>query len=141
MTSTIHHARIAMLSCLSLALMAAASARGADRMQTGKWEFAMTTNGQTQTTNQCVTKEQAAAVNGDTKTARAHAEKNAKGACDFKAYDVTGNTVTYKIDCRGATIESKATYHGDTFEGVLKSTREGKQVMTTVKAHRLGECE
>ncbi len=90
MSSTIHRARIAMLPCLSLALIAAASARGADRMQTGKWEFVLTTNDQTQTTTRCVTKDEAAAVNGDTKTARAHAEKNAKGACDFKAYDVTG---------------------------------------------------
>jgi hypothetical protein len=114
--------------------------RAADRMQPGKWEFTMTTNGATHSSTMCITAEKAASANGDTKSARAAAEKDGKG-CDIKSYEVSGATVTYTIECHGTRIESTATYHGDRSEGVLKSTREGKTATTTVKARRLGACD
>ena len=132
--------RMSMLSSLALTLIAATSLHAADRAQTGSWEFTMTTNGQARTATSCVTPEEAAAANGDTKSARAAAEKAAKGRCTFPAFDVTGDTVTYKMDCAGTIMESTATYHGDTMTGVLKTTRQGKQSITSVKGHRLGAC-
>jgi len=132
--------RISMFSSLAFTLIAATSVHGADRAQTGNWEFKMTTNGQTRTATSCVTPEEAAAANGNTKSARAAAEKAAKGRCTFPTYDVTGDTVTYTMNCGGTVMESKATYHGDTMTGVLKTTRQGKQSTTAVKGYRLGVC-
>jgi hypothetical protein len=132
--------RIFMLSSLAFALIAATSLQAADRALTGNWEFKMTTNGQTTTATQCVTQEMAAASNGDTKSARAAAEKAAKGRCTFDSYDVTGDTVRYTMNCGGTVMESSGTYHGDTMTGVLKTTRQGKQSTTSVSGHRLGAC-
>lgn len=101
----------------------------------------MTTDGRAGTITSCVTPEQAAAANGDTRSARAAAEKAAKGRCTFPAFAVSGDTVTYTMDCSGTVIESTATYHGDTMTGVLKTTRQGKSSTTTVRAHRLGACQ
>lgn len=125
---------------LAVSILATPSVHAADRMQTGKWEFAMTIDGQTRNATMCVTPEEAASANGDTKSARASAERASKGGCEFKAYDVTGNTVSYTMMCHGTLLESSATYRGSTYEGTLKTTRQGKTTTTSVKAHRLGAC-
>lgn len=137
----ISRTRISMLSSFAFVLIAATSLHATDRVQTGNWEFKNTTNGQTTTSTHCVTKEEAAASNGDTKSARASAEKSVNGKCVFHRYDVTGDTVTFKMDCGGTIIESTGTYHGDTMTGVLKSTRQGKEATTAVTGHRLGACQ
>lgn len=126
-------------SIVSLQLVVATGLQAADRMQPGKWEFSMTRDGSTHTSTRCVTAEEAGSVNGDTKSARAHAEKSAKN-CTVDAYDIHGDRVSYKLTCAGATIESAATYHGNSFEGDLKSVRAGKEATTHVKAHRLAAC-
>jgi hypothetical protein len=56
-------------------------------------------------------------MNGDTKTARAFAEKKAKGRCTIKSYDIQGDTVKYALVCGDRTIDSSTTFHGDTSEG------------------------
>jgi uncharacterized protein DUF3617 len=112
----------------------------ADRVRPGKWEFNMTTGGVTRSMTTCMTPAQAALSNGDTATARAAAQKASRN-CVIKAYDVTGATVTFDMVCQGTRLESTATYHGDSSEGVLKTTREGKTTSTAIKAHRLGDCD
>ncbi|HEV7507386.1 MAG TPA: DUF3617 family protein [Thermoanaerobaculia bacterium] len=110
-------------------------------MAPGKWEFTMTSNGVSSTLNHCIDAEEAGGVNGDAKTARAYAEKKAKGRCTIKSYDIQGNTVTYSLVCGDRTIDSSTTFHGNSSEGTLKTTTaDGKVDTKTVKARRLGAC-
>ena len=101
----------------------------------------MTTDGATHSATHCVSDAEAGSVNGDTKSARAYAEKTSKGRCAIKAYDVSGDVVTYTLQCGPRTIQSKSTFHGDTSEGVLKTTFEHKETTTHVSARRLGNCK
>jgi len=131
-------AGFALLICVALM---GSTAHAADRMQPGQWAFTTTTDGVSRSFKQCVNAEEALSANGDTKTARAAAEKKAgASSCVIKAYDVNGATVTYTIECRGSLIESTQTYHGDSSEGILKSTRAGKKATTAVKGRRIGAC-
>jgi hypothetical protein len=92
--------------------------------------------------SQCMTSDQANEMNGDTKTARAFAEKRTKGRCTIKSYDVQGNTVSYSLVCGGRTIDSTTTFIGDKSEGTLKTTTADGAVDTKiVKARRLGACQ
>jgi uncharacterized protein DUF3617 len=139
MNALVHTNRAAVLLCLSFTLIAATALHAADRMQVGKWEYKITTNGRSSTVTRCVSTEEAASVNGDTRSARASAAKTAKN-CVLNAYDVEGNTVTFRMDCGGTILDSTATYHGDSSVGVVKSTTAGKQSTTFVNARRLGAC-
>ena len=65
----------------------------AERMAAGQWEFTLTGNGESRIMKQCMTPDQANEMNGDTKTARAFAEKRTNGRCTIKSYDIQGNTV------------------------------------------------
>jgi hypothetical protein len=136
-----HRSEIIIQILIALALLSASSLPAADRVRTGNWELKNTTFGRTRTLIHCMTKEEVGGANGDTKTARAFAEKGAvKSGCTIKGYNVTGNTVTYVIECKGDLFESSTTYQGDTFQGTLKSTHKGIQVTTTVAGRRLGPC-
>jgi hypothetical protein len=133
---------VLLASLCGLVFVAASSLRAADRMAAGQWEFMLTGNGESRTTNQCITADKANEMNGDTKTARAIAEKNAKGRCTIKSYDIQGDTVKYSLVCGDRTIDSRTTFHGDTSEGTLKTTTADGNVDTrTVKARRLGACK
>jgi hypothetical protein len=113
----------------------------AERMTAGQWEFTLTGNGESRTIKQCVTPDQANEMNGDSKTARAFAEKRAKGRCTIKSYDVQGSTVQYALICGDRTIQSTTTFRGDTSEGTqTTTTSDGKIDSRTVKARRLGTC-
>jgi hypothetical protein len=129
-------------SICGLLLAATPPLRAAERMAAGKWEFTMTGDGGSRTFSQCMTPDQANEANGDTKTARAYAEKKAKGRCTIKSYDIQGDTVKYSLACGDRTIDSTTTYHGgNTSEGVLKTTTaDGKVDTRTVKARRVGAC-
>lgn len=125
---------------LPLTLSSLTPLHAADRVRPGKWEYKMTTAGETRSMTTCLTPAQAALSNGDTATTRAAAEKASKN-CVIKSYDVTGATLTFVMECHGTRLESTTTYHGDSSEGLLKTTREGKTTSTVVKAHRLGDCD
>ena len=143
MKSTVIIKRTLLLTSLCALLLAAATPLwAADRMAAGKWEFTMTGDGESRTFSQCMTPDDANQANGDTKTARAYAEKKTKGRCTIKSYDIQGDTVKYSLACGDRTIESSATYHGgNTSEGVLKTTTaDGKVDTRTIKARRLGPC-
>jgi Protein of unknown function (DUF3617) len=125
---------------LPFLLSVAAPLRAADRMAAGQWQFTMTTEGSPHGATHCVSPAEAGGVNGDSKAGRAYAEKAASGHCTVKAYSAAGATVSYSLACGDRTIESRSTYHGDHFDGTLRTTTEGKTVTTTVKGQRLGAC-
>lgn len=125
----------------ALLLAGAFSVRAAERMAAGQWEFTLTGSGESKVMKQCMTPDQTEEMNGDTKTARAIAEKRAKGRCTVKSYDIQGNTVNYALICGDRTIESTTTFTGDTSEGTQTiTTADGKIETRTVKARRLGPC-
>ena len=128
------------LTAIGLTL-AVAPLSATDRMQSGQWEFTTTTRGEANTFKHCVTPAEAGSVNGDTRSARAYAEKQTAGHCTIKDYKVEGNAVSYAMVCGARTIRSTATYHGDTFEGDLVTKAEGAaETVSHVKARRLGAC-
>ena len=114
--------------------------QGAELMHPGQWEFAMTTDGSTHTASQCITAEKANEVNGDSKSGREVAERNAKGRCAIKSYEIAGEKVTYSLACGTRQIDSVTQFHGDSSDGYLVTTTDGTPVRTEVKAHRLGAC-
>ena len=131
---------------LSLALLGAlftcsVGLVAAERLESGQWEFTMTTGGATRTMAQCITPDKASEFNGDSKSGREHAEKNAKGRCAIKAYDITGDTVSYSLSCGTTQIVSVTKFHGDTSDGSMVTTTDGKSTTTHVEARRLGACQ
>src|SRR3978361_1167199 len=85
-------------STCALLLAGALSLRAAERMAAGQWEFTLTGNGESKIMKQCMTPDQANEMNGDTRTARAFAEKRANGSCTIQASDmqrITGRTCTH----------------------------------------------
>jgi hypothetical protein len=122
--------------------MASAPLFAAERVRAGEWEFTTSHDkGEASTFKHCITADEAGSVNGDTKSARAYAEKKAAGRCKVTDYKVAGDTVTYAIVCGTTSIRSTATYHGDSSEGDLITTRDGgAEVVSHVKARRLGNC-
>lgn len=141
MTPTHRSAPTTLLLSLCGLFLAVAPALAADRMATGQWQFALATDGGTHTSKHCVTPDEAAGVNGSLASARSHSEqKAARGHCAVKSFDIRGDTVSYALSCGARRIESTSTYHGDSFEGTLTTTAEGKSVLTKVKAQRLGAC-
>jgi hypothetical protein len=128
---------------LLLPVLATPAASAADRIVSGKWEAAMTTDGTTNTVSYCVSPAEATSINGDSKTGREFAEKKAQKAgssCAFKSYEIKGNTGSYSLACGSRTITDTTTYHGETSEGVKTVTNEGKTVTTRVKSRRVGMC-
>jgi len=79
-------------------------AQAGDRIAGGKWEAAMTTDGETRTVSFCVSAAEAAAINGDSKSGREFAEKKAGGRCAISAYEIKGDTVSYSLACGDRTI-------------------------------------
>ena len=111
-------------------------------MATGEWEFSLTTDGATHAVKHCVTSEEAGAVNGSLQAARAQAEQNAvRGHCVLNAFALQGDTVDYSLTCGSRQIKSTSTYHGESFDGTLTTTADGKAATTTVQAKRLGACQ
>jgi len=125
---------------LALALLGTSTLLASDRMKPGTWQFQMMADGRTSSSTMCITPEKAALANGDTKSARAAAEKASKG-CIVKTYDIAGDTVTYAMECHGMLLESTITYHGDDYVGTLKATDKGEVHTTALKGHRLGSCD
>ena len=130
----------ALLAAIGLTL-AARPISAADRLQSGQWEVTSTSKSGDQTYKHCVTPDEAGSVNGDTRSARAYAEKKAAGRCTIKDYKVAGDEVSYVMTCGKTTIQSTATYRGDTFEGEMTTKAKGAaKVLSHIKARRLGLC-
>lgn len=129
------------LGVLALAVRFSAPLQAADRMAVGEWEYTMTTKGESRVAKSCVKKEVADIANGDSRLGRAAAErKSAKTNCKVTDFAVEGNTVSYTLGCGDRTIKSTGTYHGDHFEGTLETKSPSEEVVTDIKARRLGAC-
>lgn len=93
------------------------------------------------TLDRCVSADEAASVNGTVESARASSEKKAlKSNCKVKAFAIANDVVTYTLGCGARTIESTTRFQGESSEGTLTTTAEGKSVVTRIKAHRTGAC-
>ena len=126
---------------VGLLLAAWGPVEAAERMTLGQWEFTMTTKGVAHVSKYCVDADLAAVVNGDSRTGRAAAERNAaKTNCKVTDFTVKGDTVTHAMTCGDRTILSTATYHGDSYEGAMKTRTGSIETTTDVKARRLGAC-
>ncbi|MEP7132715.1 MAG: DUF3617 family protein [Acidobacteriota bacterium] len=122
--------------------LAAGSLSAADRLHAGQWEFTTTgPGGPPNIFKRCVQGDDALMANGDTKAARAIAEKKAAGRCTITEYSVAGDVVTYAMTCGKVILRSKATYTGDSSEGELVSKSGGDpEVVSHIKARRIGDC-
>lgn len=120
-------------------------ARAAELINPGEYEFTTTTDGNARTLSHCVTPDDAKMANGDSKSGREAAERAAKGRCTIQSYDVAGNKVSFEMTCGDAVLASTTTYHGDTSEGDLVTTRTVNGVRSTAHTHttarRLGNCK
>jgi hypothetical protein len=128
---------------LLLLILAIPAAAAAERIASGKWEFAMTTDGATRTVTACISPAEATSINGDSKTGRDFAEKKAGKAgssCAIKSYEIKGDTVSYSLTCGSRTITDTTAFHGESSEGVKTVTYEGKTSTTRVKSRRVGTC-
>lgn len=124
--------------------MAASSLPAAERYRPGQWEYTTTHDArknEPRTFKHCVSEEDAGSANGDTKSARAHAEKAAGAGCKVIDYKVAGDTVSYSIQCAEVSIRSTMTFHGDTSEGEMITKHAGSpEDVSHIKARRLGDC-
>jgi hypothetical protein len=128
------------LAFAAMFIALSSTALAAERLASGQYEFAMTADGATRKFSQCITPAKVAEVNGDTATGRALAEKAAKGRCKVDAYEAAGDQVSYTLTCGDRVIRSVTTFHGDSSQGSLATTAEGKTTTAQVSAHRIGAC-
>ena len=142
MVSVSTQARSVILVAVATLLLPTALLAAPERLHAGQWEFTTAhVDGEPDSVKFCVSAEEAASINGGTKTARAYAEKQVQAGCKVNEYTVTGNLVTSSVTCGKATVRTKFTYAGDTSEGDRIIQREGqKDVVIHVKAKRLGDC-
>ena len=113
------------------------------RVVGGQWEHTMTTDGQAEPrkVTGCMTADEAAAYNGDSKTGRAYFEKKSQGHCTIKTFELQGITMSYLLICGDRSIENKVTFYGNTSEGVtITKAPDGTHTMHT-KSRRLGACK
>jgi hypothetical protein len=123
-------------------LLASGAVWAGSRVVSGQWEYTMSADGETESNKltACMTAEEAAAFNGDSKTGRAYFEKKQPRTCTIKSFELQGNTMSYRLACGDRSIENKVTFHGDTSEGVtITKAPDGTHTMHT-KARRLGAC-
>lgn len=133
--------RVSCAAALCAVLVGSVASLGAtERMTNGQWEFAMTTDAATRTTSQCISAEKAKEFNGDSRSGREQAEKEAKGRCTVTSFEIAGDVVSYSLACGDREMKSVTTFHGDSSEGSLVTTVGGKSTQTLIKARRLGAC-
>lgn len=136
-------ARIPLLGALFV--FTAAGAQAEPDMQPGLWEIQVRTEMQGMpmqmpavTTRQCIRKQDMVP------------QTNSSGQdCELKDQNVSGNLVTWRIQCRSADMEGEGSgriqYRGDTFQGQIDMTMQqsqmGPMTMTQrLNGKRMGDC-
>lgn len=112
------------------------------RVVSGEWEYTTTTDGEpeSQKTTACMSADEAAAINGDAKMARAFFERKSRGRCTIAKFELKGSTMSYTLSCGARSIENTVTFHGETSEGVtIAKGPDGTDTMH-IKSRRLGVC-
>jgi hypothetical protein len=64
-----------------------------------------------------------------------------KTGCAVADFKVEGSTLSYTLTCRDRTVRLAETYHGNRYEGVLKTKTASAEVTSDYKARRLGVCQ
>ena len=131
-----------MVAAAAVLALPAALLAAPERLHAGQWEFTTShVDGEPDSVKFCVSAEEAAALNGGTKTARAYAKKQLRAGCRVDEYTVNGNLVTSSVTCGKSTVRTRVIYRGDTSEGDRVIQREGQpEIVIHVKARRLGDC-
>jgi hypothetical protein len=112
-------------------------------MREGKWEITtqvempgMPTNMPPMKTTQCLTKNDLVPQNSQPGQ-----------ECSFPETKVTGNKVTYTMECKGKGGEMKGegeiTYSKDTFKGIMKMKmpQANMEMISHMEGRRVGACE
>jgi len=72
-------------------------------------------------------------------------KRESNSHCNLKHYEVVGNTVIWKIECKensGITVSTgKTTYYGDTFEGIVKVKSSHGEMTIHQKGKWIGKCK
>ena len=113
---------IVFLSAVVFACLAL-SAEAADRIRTGQWAGTTTVKTRTYNTSNCITPDDAAAMNGDAKSFQAYLEKTIPPEiCKFTDIKVNGSEVIYTSTCKARPPRVVTTqYYGDRFESTSSS--------------------
>ena len=65
--------------------------------------------------------------------------------CNVNKTKVSGDTVSWTIECNTQggkmTGTGKITYHGNSFEGTIKTTMANMEMTTHISGRRLGKCD
>jgi hypothetical protein len=133
---------IVVLSSLATFLaLGAPSARAQERMKSGKWEVTITSEGKSGTNAHCLPPDQVTMANGSAEQTRTTMEKGATAIhCKLQDFKVDGDTISYTYSCPASTTKSKTTYHENSYESEVVSTRDGKEHTRQIKGRRLGDC-
>jgi len=132
---------VAVLSLVTLMLIAAPTALASERMKSGQWEATFEGNDQSRTSTQCVTAQEVKAINGTPAEVREGIEKTTTAAnCTFQNFKMDGDTVSYTTACAGTSVDTTTSYHGDSYEMVMLSKGVAGAQTRRVKARRLGPC-
>jgi hypothetical protein len=130
------------LGCALLACAAASNAYAAHRLESGKWQSIVAADGQSQTLTYCITQEEAASINGDSKTGREFAQKRAQKAsepCAIKSYEINDDVVSYTMTCGNRTIVDKTIYRGETSDGVKTISKDGQTQRMEIHSQQIAK--
>jgi len=125
----------------ALISVAAFSSPGTGRMTPGQWELTTTTKGESQVLKFCADAATLAIANGDAQSGReALVKLHSKTKCAVADFKAEGSTLSYMLTCHDRTAWISETYHGDRYEGVLKTKTSSEEITSDYKARRLGDC-
>ena len=137
------------ISCVVLVALAGAAITAQSPIRPGQWEVVMQMDMPNMPvkmpemkTTQCVTPEQAKDP-ASALPSGPQAGRGGKSDCKVSDYNVTGNTVTWKMACTtpmAITSTGEMTFTDDSYNGTMKmNTAQGDMAMK-VSGKRLGDC-
>jgi hypothetical protein len=137
------------ISCVVLVALAGATIAAQSPIRPGQWEVVMQMDMPNMPvkmpemkTTQCVTPEQAKDP-ASALPSGPQAGRGGKSDCKVSDYNVTGNTVTWKMACTtpmAVTSTGEMTFTDDSYAGTMKmNTAQGDMAMK-VSGKRLGDC-
>lgn len=123
---------------MTAALLLAANAFAADRVQAGLWETKLSAApSKPMVTKYCITAADAALMNGDLPTLRKYLQEStaekSKGRCSVKSVELKANRTVVTTVCGKVQMVSTTTYFGNRYEATNSNG-------TTLSGKRLGAC-
>ena len=127
------------LFVLLAALMVTSAAQAAGALNPGRWEITLQTVSPIVSapvvTEICISKEEAELT---PEPPRSKQSDDCQVTGSFR-----GKSLKYKTKCnrRNSTADVDITYDGDTYEGTVAITIDGREIRQIYKAKRIGDCE